>query len=67
MNEKNIKVFIDFGSSKIRLGVFSIEISKNIFILEQDCISNFSLNKLDINNSKEVSIAMIGDDLKVTI
>ena len=54
MNEKNIKVFIDFGSSKIRLGVFSIEISKNIFILEQDCISNFSLNKLDINNSKEV-------------
>jgi cell division protein FtsA len=54
MNEKNIKVFIDFGSSKIRLGVFSREISKDIFISEQDCISNFSLNKFDINSSKEV-------------
>jgi len=63
MNEKNIKVFIDFGSSKIRLGVFSIEISKNIFILEQDCISNFSLNKLDINNSKEV-IKIIRNKIK---
>ena len=30
MNEENTKVFIDFGSSKIRLGVFSKEISKNI-------------------------------------
>ena len=54
MNEENIKVFIDFGSSKIRLGVFSEEISKNIIILEEDCISNFSLKKLDINNSQEV-------------
>ena len=53
MNEKNIKVFIDFGSSKIRLGVFNREISKSIFILEKDCVSNFSLNKFDINNSKE--------------
>ena len=54
MNEENIKVFIDFGSSKIRLGVFSKEISKNIIILEEDCISNFSLRKIDIYNSKEV-------------
>ena len=54
MNEKNIKVFIDFGSSKIRLGVFNREISKSIFTLEKDCVSNFSLNKFDINNSKEV-------------
>ena len=54
MNEENIKVFIEFGSSKIRLGVFSEEISKNIIILEEDCISNFSLKKLDINNSQEV-------------
>ena len=54
MNEENIKVFIDFGSSKIRLGVFSKEISKNIIILEEDCISNFSLKKIDINNSQEV-------------
>ena len=31
MNEKNLNVFIDFGSSKIRLGVYNKETSKNIF------------------------------------
>ena len=54
MNKENIKVFIDFGSSKIRLGVFSNEISKSTIILEEDCISNLSLKKLDLNNSREV-------------
>ncbi len=54
MNEESIKVFIDFGSSQIRLGLFSKEISKSTIILEEDCISNFSLKKLDINNSQEI-------------
>ena len=54
MNKENVKVFIDFGSSKIRLGVFSNEISKSTIILEEDCISNLSLKKLDLNNSREV-------------
>ena len=36
MSEKNLDVLIDFGSSKIRLGVFDKEISKNIIILEKD-------------------------------
>ena len=42
MNEKSLNVFIDFGSSKIRLGIYNKETSKNIFVLEKDCISNFS-------------------------
>ncbi len=54
MNEKNLNVFIDFGSSKIRLGAYNNETSKNIFVLERDCISNFTLNNFDINNSREV-------------
>ena len=54
MNKENIKVFIDFGSSKIRLGVFSNEISKSTIILEEDCISNLSLKNLNLNDSKEV-------------
>ena len=33
MNEKNLSVFIDFGSSKIRLGIFNQENSKKIFSL----------------------------------
>ena len=29
MNEKNLNVFIDFGSSKIRMGIYNVETSKN--------------------------------------
>ena len=54
MNEKNLNVFVDFGSSKIRLGVYNNETSKNIFVLEKDCISNFSLKNFDIKNSSEI-------------
>ena len=54
MNEKNLNVFIDFGSSKIRLGAYNNEASKNIFIMERDCISNFNLKKFDIKNSTEI-------------
>ena len=54
MNEKNLNVFVDFGSSKIRLGVYNNETSKNIFVLEKDCISNFSLKNFDIKNSSQI-------------
>ena len=54
MNEKSLNVFIDFGSSKIRLGIYNKETSKSIIILEKDCISNFNLNNFDIKNSNEI-------------
>ncbi len=54
MNEKSLNVYIDFGSSKIRLGIFNKETSKNILISEKECISNFSLNNFDIKNSNEI-------------
>ena len=54
MNEKSLNVFIDFGSSKIRLGIYNKETSKNIFILEKDCISNFTINNFEIKNSNEI-------------
>ena len=54
MNEKSLNVFIDFGSSKIRLGAYSQETKKNIFISERECISNFGLKNFDIKNSNEV-------------
>ena len=54
MNEKSLNVFIDFGSSKIRLGIYNKETSKNIIILEKNCISNFNLNNFDIKNSNEI-------------
>ena len=54
MNEKNLSVFIDFGSSKIRLGMYDKETSKNIITLENDCTSNFNLNNFDIKDSNEI-------------
>ena len=54
MNEKSLNVFIDFGSSKIRLGIYNKETLKNIFNLEKECISNFAVNNFDIKNSNEI-------------
>ena len=54
MNEKSLNVFIDFGSSKIRLGAYNKATSKNIFISEKSCISNFNLKNFDITNSNEI-------------
>tara|TARA_B100000700_G_scaffold321189_1_gene419920 strand:- start:1010 stop:2176 length:1167 start_codon:yes stop_codon:yes gene_type:complete len=54
MNEKNLNAFIDFGSSKIRLGVYDKEISKNLIVSEKICISNLSLKNFNINNSNEI-------------
>lgn len=54
MNEKSLNTYIDFGSSKIRIGVFDTESSKNIFTSEKDCISNFNEEYFDISKSNEV-------------
>ena len=50
MSEKNLNVFIDLGTSNIRLGIFNKETSKNLFVLEKSCFSNLSLKNFDINN-----------------
>ena len=50
MNEKDLNVFIDLGTSNIRLGIFNKETSKNLFVLEKSCFSNLSLKNFDINN-----------------
>ena len=50
MNEKNLNVFIDLGTSNIRLGIFNRETSNNLFVLEKSCFSNLSLKNFDINN-----------------
>ena len=50
MSEKNLNVFIDLGTSNIRLGIFNKETSNNLFVLEKSCFSNLSLKNFDINN-----------------
>ena len=53
MNEKSLNIFIDLGTSNIRLGIFNNETSNNLFVLEKECISNFDLKNFDINNCNE--------------
>ena len=53
MNEKSLNTIIDFGSSKIRIGVFDKESSSNVYASEKDCISNFNEKNFDISGSNE--------------
>jgi len=54
MSEKNFDTFIDFGSSKIRVGVFENDYSKKNIFYEKDCISNFNINYFNIDKSKKI-------------
>lgn len=66
MNKKNIDVFIDFGSSKIRLGVLNKDNSSNNFFTEKKCVSNFDLNNFDlINASKSIKELVQGAEKKI--
>jgi cell division protein FtsA len=54
MTEKNFDTYIDFGSSKIRIGVFNKDLPEKKFFSEKKCLSNFNLNYFDLNDSKKV-------------
>ena len=43
MNKDKFQTYIDFGASKIRIGVFDYELPKNNFYSQVACISNFDL------------------------
>ena len=47
----NYNTIIDFGSSKIRIGVFDKKNINKDFYLEKDCQSNFKIKEFDITNS----------------
>tara|TARA_B100001250_G_scaffold237595_1_gene204169 strand:- start:65 stop:1231 length:1167 start_codon:yes stop_codon:yes gene_type:complete len=59
MNKKGLNTYIDFGSSRIRIGVFDLESSRNIFTSEKDCISNFNEKYFDISRSNEAINSLI--------
>ena len=54
MSEKNFETFVDFGSSEIRIGVFDKNLPKINFFSEKNCISNFNLDSINLNNSNKV-------------
>ena len=43
MNKYNFQTYIDFGASKIRLGVFDYGLPKNNLYNQIKCISNFDI------------------------
>ena len=54
MDKQNFETFIDYGSSKIRLGVFDKSVVKQNFFLEKRCLSDFKLKNFDIEESEKV-------------
>ena len=54
MNKYNFQTYIDFGSSKIRMGVFDYELPKNNLYNQIECISNFDIEKLNLDTSKNL-------------
>ena len=50
---------IDFGSSKIRIGVFDKKNINKVFYLEKNCQSNFRIKEFNINQSREIIYQLI--------
>ena len=55
----NYNAVIDFGSSKIRIGILDNQNINENFYLEKDCKSNLGIKKFDINQSKEIIYELI--------
>ena len=57
--KNNYRTLIDFGSSKIRVGVLdNINVGKNFF-LDKECQSNLKIKELNISQSKEIIYDLI--------
>ena len=64
MSKYNFQTYIDFGSSKIRIGIFDYELPKNNLYNEIECLSNFDLQKLNLDTSKKLINKLIQDSEK---
>ena len=66
MNNKKFDVYLDFGSSKIRIAAFSKDNINNNFYIESLCHSNLTVDKLDFSSSEIIIEKMIFDLEKKT-
>ena len=48
MSEKNYDIYLDLGSSKIRVTAFDKQEKNQIFFLEKDCLTCLKLNQLNL-------------------
>ena len=54
MSEEDFKTYIDFGTSKIRIGIFDKNFSRLIFFSEKKRLSAFNSKHLNIDESKKI-------------
>ena len=54
MSEEDFKTYIDFGASKIRIGIFDKNFSRLIFFSEKKWLSNFNSEYLNLDESKKI-------------
>ena len=54
MNEEDFKTYIDFGASKIRIGIFDKNFSRLIFFSEKKWLTSLNLKYLNVNESKKI-------------
>ena len=64
MSDKDFQTYIDFGASRIRIGVFNSELSKNNYFEETSCISTFDLEKINLDESKNLLQKLIRNSEK---
>ncbi len=54
MNEEDFKTYIDFGASKIRIGIFDKNFSRLVFFSEKKWLSTFNSKHLNLDESKKI-------------
>ena len=54
MSEEDFKTYIDFGASKIRIGIFDKNFSRLIFFSEKKWLSTFNSKHLNLDESKKI-------------
>ena len=64
MSDNIFQTYIDFGASKIRIGIFDTLLPKNNYFEEKKCISAFDLEKVNLDLSKNVIQKLIRNSEK---
>ena len=64
MSDNIFQTYIDFGASKIRIGIFDTMLPKNNYFEEKECLSTFDLEKVNLDLSKDVIQRLIRNSEK---
>ena len=64
MSDNIFQTYIDFGASKIRIGIFDTMLPKNNYFEEKECVSTFDLEKVNLDLSKDVIQRLIRNSEK---